>query len=292
MNQVTIDELKTKLEAGTTPARSLWSGVGRFRGFVFPLTLLALWELVTKTGLVTTFTFPPLSSVLGDMWALALDGILFTHIGISLVRVAAGFVIGAVIGGGLGLLVGLSRNTEVWLDPTLQAIRSIPALAWVGLLLLWMGIDEAPKITLIAIGAFFPVYLNVVAGIRGVDRKLIEVGQIYGFSRKELVQRIILPASLPSVMTGLRTGLGVGWLYVVAAEMIAAHSGLGFMLTDGREMSRPDWIFGSIILLAICGKVTDGLLKGLETRLLSWRDTVTSNEDAAPVAEERVGAHG
>lgn len=242
------------------------------RGFLLPVALLAVWETLARSGLVSTFLFPSPSSIAASLWETAHSGVLLGNIGASVLRVLIGFVLGAGVAGLLGVLVGLSPTVEAYLDPTIQAFRAIPSLAWVPLLLLWMGIDEAPKITLVAIGAFFPVYLNVVAGIRGVDRKLVEVGQIYGFGHLELVRRIILPAAMPSVLTGLRTGLGVGWLYVVAAEMIAATRGLGFMLTDGRETSRPDLIFGAILLLALCGKLSDGLLKGLEVRLLAWRD--------------------
>lgn len=261
--------------AGPSPARSLWRENLNLAGLVLPALILLAWEGAARAQLVSNYLLPPLSGVLSEMWGMALDGILFMHIGVSLARVLSGFAIGALVGGSLGLATGLSVKTERFFDPTLQAIRSIPALGWIPLLLLWMGIDEAPKITLIAVGAFFPVYLNVFAGIRGVDRKLVEVGLIYGFSRAELVRRIILPASLPSVLTGLRAGLAVAWLYVVAAELTAAHSGLGFILTDGRELSRGDLIFASIILLALCGKLTDGVLKRLEGRLLSWRDTIT-----------------
>lgn len=257
--------------------------------WVVPAAILAAWETAPRLGLIDSYLLPPISGILVDLGRMALTGELFVHIGTSLLRVLAGFLIGAAVGGGLGMAVGLSRRTERMLDPTLQAVRSIPSLAWVPLLLLWMGIDEAPKVTLVAIGAFFPVYLNVVAGIRSVDRKLVEVGQIYGFGQAELVRRIILPAALPSVITGLRTGLGIGWLYVVAAEMIAASAGLGFVLTDGRELSRADLIFGSILLLALSGKVTDGLLLRAERRLLAWRDTI-AGEDARHRAEVHVAA--
>jgi sulfonate transport system permease protein len=127
-------------------------------------------------------------------------------------------------------------------------------------------------VTLIALGSFFPVYLNVASGVRGVDPRLIELGQVYGLGRAQLIRHIILPGSVASLLTGLRTGLAVAWLYVVAAELVAAHSGIGFLLTDGRELSRSDLIFSAILLLAISGKVTDGALKVLERRLLAWRN--------------------
>lgn len=250
-------------------------------GLVLPVLLLAGWELAAQLEVVSPFLLPPLSAVLGAIADMAGDGILWEHIGVSAARVLGGFVLGAALGVATGVFVGLSATAERVVDPTLQALRSIPSLAWAPLLLLWMGIDESPKVTLVAIGAYFPVYLSVVAGVRGVDRKLVEVGHIYGFSRSELIRRIILPAASPAVLTGLRTGLGVSWLFVVAAELIAAHSGLGFMLSDGRELGRADLVFSAIILLALCGKVTDGLLKRAESRLLAWRDTVVDGGGGA-----------
>jgi sulfonate transport system permease protein len=147
-------------------------------------------------------------------------------------------------------------------------------LAWVPLLLLWLGIDESSKITMITIGAFFPVYLSVLAGIRNVDRKLIEVGEMYGFNQITLAKRIYLRAAMPNLFTGLRTGLSVAWMFLVAAELIAATKGVGYLLTDGRETSRPDIVFSAIIVLAVLGKITDSVLKYLEGRSLVWRDSL------------------
>jgi sulfonate transport system permease protein len=136
-----------------------------------------------------------------------------------------------------------------------------------------MGIDEAPKITLVAIGAFFPVHLSVVGGIRDVDRKLIELGEVNRLGPLALFTRILLPASLPQIFTGLRTGLALAWMFMVAAELIAATRGLGYLLSDGRETGRPDLVFGAILLLALAGKLSDSVLKAIESRALSWRDT-------------------
>jgi sulfonate transport system permease protein len=253
------------------------------KGVLLPLVLLVAWEGLARLEWVSSYVLPSVSSILLHLLSMARSGALFVHLGASLVRVVDGFILGAAIGTVLGLLVGLNRRAEEYLDPFLQGIRSVPSLAWVPLLLLWMGIGEAPKVTLILLGSFFPVYLNVVSGVRSVDGRLVEVGHMYGFGRLELIRRIVIPASLPSVLTGLRAGLAVAWLYVVAAELIAANSGLGFMLSDGRELSRADLIFGSILMLALCGKLTDGLLKSLEKKLLAWRDA-TSIERPKEVA--------
>jgi sulfonate transport system permease protein len=155
-----------------------------------------------------------------------------------------------------------------------QAFRSIPSLAWVPLFVLWMGIGEQPKITLIAIGVFFPVYTNLVSGIRNLDRRLVEAAVAYGYRRIPLAWEVMLPASLPSLMTGLRLGLAQGWLFLVAAELIGASTGLGFLTVDGQNSGRADIIVLSILLLAIIGKTCDFGLQIVEKRLLRWNDTV------------------
>jgi len=245
---------------------------GQARGWVLPLALLALWEVVVQAGWVGANMLPPPSELVHTLHDLATDGALLGHIGISTLRVLAGFAIGASLALLVGAVVGLSRQVEAYLDPTFQALRAIPSLAWVPLLLLWLGIDEAPKITLIAIGAFFPVYLNFVAGIQNVDRKLVEVGGIFGLKGRELVARIFLPATLPNLFTGLRSGLSLAWMFLVAAELIAATRGLGYLLTDGRETARADLVIVAIIVLALLGKLSDSLLQHAEKRLLGWRD--------------------
>jgi sulfonate transport system permease protein len=252
---------------------------GRGQGLIVPVVLLVVWEAVVRAGWVSAHLLPPPSELVVTLGDLGSQGALLGHIGISSLRVLIGFSIGASLALLAGAAVGLSRRIEALFDPTFQAVRAIPSLAWVPLLLLWLGIDEAPKITLIAIGAFFPVYLNFVAGIHNVDRKLVEVGGIYGLSGVRLVSRIFLPAALPNLFTGLRTGLSLAWMFLVAAELIAATRGLGYLLTDGRETGRADLVLVAILVLALLGKLSDGLLTWLERRLLSWRDTFDSRPD-------------
>lgn len=261
--------------AGTRP----WRYLGRkLQGLIFPLTLLIVWEWVVSRGWISANLLPPPSELAGTLSDLARSGALFGHIYVSATRVIVGFSIGASLALLVGAAVGLSRRVEGLLDPTFQAIRAIPSLAWVPLLLLWLGIDEAPKITLIAIGAFFPVYLNFVAGIHNVDRKLVEVGGIYGLSGVRLVTRIFLPAALPNLFTGLRSGLSLAWMFLVAAELIAATKGLGYLLTDGRETGRADLVIAAIIVLALLGKISDGALRFVEHRLLAWRDVFDTRQ--------------
>jgi sulfonate transport system permease protein len=255
-----------------------WGGVPSqvpsfLRKLVVPLLLLVAWQMVIELGIYSRGQLPAPVDVLTASRELYERGKLFDNVGISVQRVAFGFGWGAVIALVFGLAVGVSRSIEDYLSPTLQAIRAVPSLAWVPLLILWLGIGEEPKIVLVAIGAFFPIYTNLVAGIRQIDRKLVEVGRAYGMRGLALVRGVMLPASLPSLFTGLRLGLAQAWLFLVAAELIASSRGLGFLLTDSANLSRVDITVLSILLLALLGKTTDWLLQIVERRILRWTDT-------------------
>jgi sulfonate transport system permease protein len=254
----------------------------RIAGLILPLAFLAVIEALVRASVLPEHLVPAPSTIAETLWQLGGER-LGRHIGASSMRVLAGFGIGSALALLLGAAMGLSRRLDALLDPAFQALRAIPSLAWVPILLLWMGIDEAPKITLVAIGAFFPVQLSVVAGIRGVDRKLIELGEVNRLSSRALFTRILLPASLPHIFTGLRTGLSLAWMFMVAAELIAATRGLGYLLSDGRETGRPDLVFGAILLLALLGKLSDSTLKAIEARVLSWRDTANDRSSSRGV---------
>ncbi|NTZ04999.1 ABC transporter permease [Burkholderia metallica] len=243
----------------------------RIAGLALPFAALVLLEVVVRRGWLPDHLVPAPSEILDTLARMGVTRVA-RHVGASTLRVAAGFAVGAGLALVVGAAMGLSRRIDALFEPTFQALRAIPSLAWVPVLLLWLGIDEAPKITLIAIGAFFPVHLAVVAGIRGVDRKLVELGAVYRLGPLALFRRILLPAALPQIVTGLRTGLSLAWMFMVAAELIAATRGLGFLLSDGRETGRPDLVFGAILLLALLGKLTDGAMRRIESRWLGWRD--------------------
>ena len=251
---------------------------GLARKLVVPLLLLVVWQLVVELGLYSRGQLPLPVDVLAAVRELYDRGQLFPNIGVSVQRVLVGFGWGAAIALVFGLAVGVSRTVEDYVGPTLQAIRAVPSLAWVPLLILWMGIGEEPKLTLVAIGAFFPIYTNLVAGIRQIDRKLVEVGRAYGLRGLALVRGVMLPASLPSLFTGLRLGLAQAWLFLVAAELIASSRGLGFLLTNSANTSRVDITVMSIIMLALLGKTTDWLLQLVERRILRWSDTFQGNQ--------------
>ena len=242
-------------------------------GFILPALIIVAWHFASVSGAIKPYLLPPPSAVVTTLWELTLNGTLFKHVQASVTR----WVVGFILGGGLGLLlgswVGLSRGAERTLDTSVQMLRTVPFLAMAPLLIIWLGLDEAPKITLVGLAAFFPLYINTFAGIRNVDRKLIEVGRVYQLSGPEMLRRVIIPAALPAVFTGVRYGLGVAWLALVVAELMGATRGLGFMLVEGREFVRIDVIVGGIILFSLVGKFVDVLVRLLEDRFLRWRET-------------------
>ena len=194
------------------------------------------------------------------------------HVWATAWRVLAGFGLGEAAGIALGALTGASGVARGLIDPTLQALRAIPSIAWVPLFILWLGIFEASKVALIAVGVFFPIYLGIAGGILSVDRKLIEVGRVFGLSRAGLTWRVLLPAVLPEAVTALRSGLGLGFMFVVAAEFMGASEGLGYLLVDGQQLGKPDQILAAIIVFALLGKAADSLLVAATTPLLRWQD--------------------
>jgi sulfonate transport system permease protein len=246
--------------------------LGWFKGAIVPIILLIIWEIASKSGWVAPNLLPAPSTVLGTINDLAKSGDLWKHIGITLYRVFLGFLIGVGVATVLGAITGYSKIIHDLIDPLLQSLRSIPSLAWVPLFLLWMGIQETPRIALIAVGVFFPVYLSLMSGIRSVDRKLVEVGKIYRLTGLQLIQRVFLPATIPDYIVGLRGGLGLGWMFVVAAEMTGASQGLGYLLVDGQTTGRPELTIASILLFAVLGKLTDGAIALSSKQLLHWRD--------------------
>ena len=243
-------------------------------GFLLPVAAALLWEAAVRFGLAQGRLVPPPSRIFATLQSLAETGELWTHVWTTLWRVLTGFVIGAVAGIVFGALSGSSETIRRLLDPTLQALRAIPSIAWVPLFILWLGIFEASKVALIAVGVFFPVYLGIAGAILSVDRKLVEVGQVFRLSRVQLTRRILLPAVLPEAVIALRSGLGLGFMFVVAAEFMGASEGLGYLLVDGQQMGKPDQILAAIIAFALLGKFADTLLVLATRPLVRLQDTV------------------
>ena len=190
------------------------------------------------------------------------------HVAISAQRVLAGFAIGSLLGLALGSLVGLSRWFAAAFAPTIGAIRAVPSLAWVPLLILWIGINEDSKVTLVTIGAFFPVFTTVAGALRHVDPHLVEAGRAFGLRGLQLLRTVQLPAVVPTVVSGLRLALAQAWLFVVAAELIASSMGLGFLIIDSANNGRVDRMLLAIVSFAILGKLTDSLIGLGEKHLL------------------------
>jgi sulfonate transport system permease protein len=241
-------------------------------GVLLPVAIAVGWEMAVRTGWSNGRLVPPPSVIFNTFVELARTGELQTHALATLTRVAAGFVCGVAAGTIFGAITGYSALTHRMVDPTLQALRSIPSIAWVPLFILWFGIFEASKIILIAVGVFFPVYLGVMGAVMSVDRKIVEVGRVFRLSGLAMVHRILLPAVMPAYVLSLRAGLGLGWMFVVAAEFLGASTGLGFLLIDGQQLGKPAQIVAAIVAFAILGKLSDWLIVLVSSPFLRWED--------------------
>ena len=270
--QGTTDEGRPTQERA---AGNRWSKLTRpALGLLLPVTLAVIWEIVVRMGWASGRLAPPPTVIFATFVELVRTGDLQRNTLVTLARVAAGFGIGVAVATMLGAAAGYSPLVRRLLDPSLQALRAIPSIAWVPLFILWLGIFEASKITLIAVGVFFPVYLGLMGAIQSVDRKLVEVGRAFRLSDIEMVRRILLPAVLPAYVISLRSGLGLGWMFVVAAELMGASEGLGYLLIDGQQLGKPAEIVTAIVAFAIVGKASDWLIVLAAAPFLRWEDIV------------------
>jgi sulfonate transport system permease protein len=238
--------------------------------WALPVLLVLAWETAARIGWLSSRILPEPWAVATAARDLAVSGELWAHLRVSLWRAAAGFGIGAGVGLLLGLLNGSSRRAATLLDTTLQMIRNIPALALIPLVILWFGIDEAAKLFLLAVGVFFPVYLNTFHGIRAVDAGLVEMARSYGLRGWALYRDVILPGALPSILVGVRFALGLVWVLLIVAETISAQAGIGYMTMNAREFLQTDVVLVGILLYALLGKAADLFAVGLERRFLRW----------------------
>ena len=242
-----------------------------------PIAVLGFWQVGGMTGLIQADVLPSPSAVVEAGWRLALSGDLLRNIEVSACRAGIGFAIGGGLGFFFGLLNGLCKAAERTLDTSLQMIRTIPHLALIPLVILWFGIGEEAKLFLISIGAFFPIYLNSMQGVRSVDPQLIEMGKAYRMSWLQLVWMVLLPGALPAIFTGVRYAMGVTWLTLIVAETISATSGIGYMAMNAREFMLVDVVVFSLLLYALLGKLTDSAAKLLERACLSWHPAYRAN---------------
>ena len=238
--------------------------------WLVPALVLLAWQAGSALGLVRPTVLPAPTDVARAGWQLLLSGELLRNVAVSAWRAAVGFAIGGGIGFALGLLNGLSDLSERLLDTSLQMIRNVPHLALIPLVILWFGIGEEAKLFLVALGVFFPVYVNTLHGVRSVDPLLIEMAGAYGMSSGALVWCVILPGALPSVFVGVRYGLGITWLTLIVAETISATSGIGYMAMNAREFLLVDVVVFAILIYALLGKAADSATRLLERGCLAW----------------------
>jgi sulfonate transport system permease protein len=249
-----------------------------FRRLASPVALLLLWQIGSMAGLIPTSKIAAPSSILVTFWSLLSSGVLFHHLAVSLVRVCVGLVLGVSIGTVLALTAGLSRRGDDAIDPPVQMLRTLPYLGMTPLLILWFGIGELPKIALVAFASVFPVYLTLLGGIRAVDPKLVEAGEVFGLDRWGIIRHVILPGALPPTLVGLRYSLGAAWLSLVVSEQINADRGIGYLIMDARDFLRTDVIVVGLLVYAFLGLFTDALVRLIERRALAWRPSIVRSE--------------
>ncbi|AFW02498.1 aliphatic sulfonates transporter permease [Gluconobacter oxydans H24] len=241
------------------------------RRYASPIVLVCLWQAACSLGLLSTRLVASPLQIAVTGWTLVRDGTLPFNLGVSLLRAGSGLGLAISFGVTLALISGLSRIGEDVVDAPLQVLRTLPALALVPLFILWFGIGETPKILLVALGATFPIYLNLHKGIRSIDPKLVEMASTLGLSRWQTIRDVFLPGALPDFLTGLRYAVGVSWLMLVVAEQVNAESGIGHMMMDAQDFLRTDIILVGLLVYGVLGLISDQIVRFLESALLSWR---------------------
>jgi len=253
------------------PSRSTASRFTWLRRWVSPVVIVLLWQLLSSLGVIPEQKLASPAQIGARAWELALDGTLGSATLTSVQRVLLGFVVGAVIGLVLAVIAGLSRIGEDAFDPPMQMLRTLPHFGLIPLFIVWMGIGEAPKIALIAMGVAFPLYLNTFAGIRSIDRKMTEAAVTMGLTRRQRLRHVVVPGALPQALVGLRQSLGIAWLSLIVAETVSADSGLGYMINHAREFLQTDVIVVGLAVYSMLGLATDALVRLIERKALAWR---------------------
>lgn len=240
-------------------------------GIVIILVLLAAWWALV--GATRSVIFPTPWQVVTGTAELVRDGTLWEHIGASLGRVGVGFGLAVLVGVPLGLWMGWVRGAYATLNPLFQILRPISPIAWIPIAILWFGVGNASPIYLIFISSVFPMVLQTVAGVHTIEKRYLRAAENFGVSRRVLFTQVVIPATLPQVIVGMRIGLGVAWLVVVAAEMIALRSGLGYLIIDSRNAgNRYDLVIAGMIIIGLIGLLLDGLMRLLEgAKIVRWR---------------------
>ena len=243
----------------------------RLTPFLLPIGILILWQIASSRGWVEAILLPSPIYVSETVWLLLSNGDLLRDVAASASRVLQGFFIAGALGLSLGVLIGLFRPAARFADLLIQILKPIPPIAWIPLSIMWFGIDESPKIFIIFVGAFFPILTSTIDALRQTDARYVELARVLEVPRHRFIREIMLPGALPHIMSGLRLGVTISWMCVVGAELIAAPNGIGFLIMDGRAMSRADVVLTGMLTVGVLGKLTDDGLRWVESRLVGWR---------------------
>lgn len=243
------------------------------KGLILPAAIILLWEAGSRISLWNAYIIPPPAEVAAAFFQSLADGILARHLLVSIFRVFAGFTAALLLALPLAVLLGMNGALNPYVHTSLECVRHIPPLATIPILILWFGIGELPKLLIVVMATFFPIFFNTLHGVRSCDAKWVEVGTSFRMSRPMLFRHIVLPASLPSVIVGMRLGLGYSWRALVGAELIAASSGIGYMILDAEQLSRPDVVIVGIITIAVMGTFIDWGFFRLASRLVPWKES-------------------
>ena len=262
--------IKIKEKQRTKIKFNLNNFLGEIFMFAVPVVLVAAWQISSNLGILNASILPAPSTIWDTLISMVKSGEIFKHLGISLLRVIKGYTLGCFLGITIGTLMGLMKMLDKALTLIVGIFRPIPVIAWVPMLILWLGIDESSKVTVIAIGSFWPILLNTIHGIKNTDKKYLELAQTLEKSKTLILFKIILPSALPSIFTGLRIGIGSAWMSVVGAELIAASSGIGYLISYARELSQPDVMLVGVCSIGIIGLLIDLIIRRIEKRLLRW----------------------
>ncbi|GLC87633.1 ABC transporter permease [Lysinibacillus piscis] len=241
--------------------------------WLVPLAIVGIWQIISSLKLVAQHILPAPTQIIATFWLLLSNGDLLNHLIVSGERVLVGFLLGASVGIVLGIVTGFSKLLQEIVDPSLQMLRTVPLLALIPLFILWFGVGEFGKVLMIALGAFFPVYVNVFLGIRLVNIQLYEVTGLLQYSFKKRLTTLIIPSAMPNILLGIRLALGASWLVLVVSEMMGTSAGIGYMIQDARAYSQTDIVFVGLVMFALLGKLSDSFVYTIERRVLKWQDT-------------------
>ncbi|HIT89774.1 MAG TPA: ABC transporter permease [Candidatus Merdenecus merdavium] len=236
-----------------------------------PMIIIILWHIVTSLNLFSEVILPPISSVISGLTSGTQMNILLNDTAVSLLRVMKGYLIGSFLGIALGVLMGMQEKINRFFNSTFTFIRQIPIVAWIPLIIVWSGIGEMSKVIIIAMATFFTVLVNTISGIKGVNKEYLELARLYQLKGWKRFWKIDFPSSIPSILTGLRLGLGASWMAVVASELIGAENGIGYRINDSRALMRSDLVIICMLIIGIVGLFMDRFLLRLNRLMTPWK---------------------